>query len=206
MPRPSDAATSPSIDAPQSREALLASLHQDKDEATRRAAAGELAGMHATEELIVALQRDDSDAVRQAILTGLITIGDEQAAAGLAACLRSEDVALRNGAIEALQQMGQAAGAHVESLLASDDADVRLFAINVLEALRHQNTRIWLHQVLARDTEVNVGLGAVEALAQFGGPEDVAALRDFAQRFPNEPFVEFAVNMASRRLAAGEPR
>ncbi|TCZ64996.1 HEAT repeat domain-containing protein [Roseicella aquatilis] len=202
---PAMVADEPVERAPRAPEALLATLRSGATRAERREAALDLTAMPETAgALAAALDEEDDPSVRDAIVTALIAIGTGTAAAGLAGLLRSKDAALRNAAIEALQQMGEAAGEHVERLLASPDPDLRIFAVNVIEVLRHASAGVWLRQVLEEDPEVNVGLAAVEVLTQLGGPEDVPVLRAFAGRFPNEPFVDFAVDLACRRaIAAG---
>jgi hypothetical protein len=83
--------------------------------------------------------------------------------------------------------------------------DVRIFAVNVLEAAFYRRTqdRERLHTILLDDPDVNVGLAAVEVLSQLGGPEDVPALRAFAARFPEHPFVDFAVDLVCRQAIPG---
>jgi HEAT repeat protein len=185
-------------------DALLRALRTGASESERRDAARDLAtAPQAVEALGVALGNEAAPRVRQEIILALVGIGTAAAAAKLANFLGSEDVALRNAAVEGLQQIGIGAAVCVNDCLASDDRDERILAINVLEALGHEDTRGWLRAVLTRDNDVAVGLAAVEALTQMGEPEDVGAMRDFATRFPDEPFVGFAVNLACRRVAAG---
>jgi len=182
----------------------LVILHAGATEAERREAADELATWPETAcALGAALGEEASPRVREAIVLTLIAIGTPEAAAAIGGFLASEDVVLRNTAVEALQQIGPSAGAYVERLLEAPDPDTRIFAVNVIEALRQQEAAGWLRRVLARDPDLNVGLAAVEAIAQFGEPADEAVLRGFAARFPGEPFVTFAVNLACRRIAAG---
>jgi len=146
--------------------------------------------------------------VREAIVTTLVVISTEEAASGLADFLMSDDPHLRNLAIEALREIGPVAGSQIERLLASSYPDVRIFAVNVLDAFfyRRAQDRERLHTLLQRDPDVNVGLAAVEALSQAGGPEDIPALRAFAARFPEHPFVGFAVDMVCLRVMPGDAR
>jgi len=205
--RSHDAAAPPADE--RSPETLVAALRTAPSETARRSAALELGAMPDPASGVAAmalgecLGRETSPRVREAIVTALVGIGTEAAAAALAVHLHGEDAALRNDAIEGLRQIGAAAAPHVEQLLGSPDPDVRIFAINVLEAIRHASAAVWLRRVLAHDTEMNVGLAAVEAMAQVGGPEDVPCLRAFAARFADEPFVAFAVNEACRLVGAG---
>ena len=84
---------------PASCEELAAGL-ESADAAVRRHAAREIpACADAGAALVSRLKREEEIAVRAAILTALIRLDDPVATAGLADCLRSEDVALRNEAI-----------------------------------------------------------------------------------------------------------
>jgi HEAT repeat protein len=203
-----DAPAAP-VAAPRPAALLLAMLHAGATVAERREAALELAAVpEAARDLVVALGEEMDHPVREAIVTSLIVIATEEAAAGLANFLNSDDAHLRNLAIEALREIGPAAGSQIERLLASPYPDVRIFAVNVLDAFfyRRERDRERLHTLLQQDPDVNVGLAAVEALSQVGGPEDVPALRAFAARFPEHAFVAFAVDLVCRRAMPGEAR
>ncbi len=181
---------------------LLETLRTAPASAERRAAARGLAGSpEAAETLAAFLGEETAPEVSEAIITTLIEIGTETAARGLAWYFGSEDAAKRNAAAEALRQIGDPAASVMKERLRSPDPDERIFAIVVLEGLRHADTAVWLRDVLAGDPDINVGLAAVEALAQSGAAEDAAALRAFAARFPEEPFAAFAVRLACERVA-----
>jgi HEAT repeat protein len=186
---------------------LLATLRDGPTAAERREAALELATVPgAARDLAAALHEEVESSVREAIVTTLIVIGTREAAAGLADFINSDDPQLRNLAIEALRAIGPAAGSQVERLLTSPYPDVRIFAVNVLDAFfyRRAQDRERLHTILQHDPDVNVGLAAVEALSQVGAPEDLPALRAFAARFSEHPFVGFAVDLVCRRAAPGD--
>src|ERR1035438_2418128 len=129
----------------------LAACLESADAAVRRhAAKGMLRCPNAGATLVNRLKREQEVAVRAAILTALIRLDDPAATAELAECLRSEDVALRNEAIEALGELagtGDRAGAVppvLASLLADADPDVRIFAVNVMESVTHPDVESWL--------------------------------------------------------------
>lgn len=173
------------------------------DVTARRAAALALAGNPAAAApLLATLDREPVREVRVAIVTSLMATRTEAVAAGLTALLRSQDVALRNDAIEALRQMGDAARGPITVALDDGDADMRLFAVNALDHARTPWAREALRRVLAEDPEVNVGLAAVDSLAATGTAADAPALAAFAARFPDEPMVAFAVRMALGRLGS----
>jgi HEAT repeat protein len=130
--------------------------------------------LDAADALVSRLKREDKTTVWEAILTTLIRLDDPSATAGLADCLRSEDAALRNEAIEALRELaasGDKANAVppvLLSLLADPDPDVRIFAVNIIESARHPDVERWLIEVIERDAHVNVCATAVDLLCEVG--------------------------------------
>jgi hypothetical protein len=54
--------------------------------------------------------------------------------------------------------------------------------------------------VIEEDSDLNVCAAAVDGLAACGGRESKAPLLRLLQRFPNEPFLEFAVQAALARI------
>jgi len=167
----------------------------------RRWAARDLADCpEATPALMERLKQETDDSVRQVILTTLTRMGDFGAVMGLAQCLRSEDVALRNEAIEAMKQMPDEVAPLMRGLLHDPDPDVRIFAVNILESLRHPDVEAWLIDVIERDPHVNVCAAAVDLLVEVGTGAAREALGGLQLRFSAEPFVQFAVGLALRRL------
>lgn len=179
---------------------LLADLAA-QDSGTRRAAARELAHHpDAAGALCDRLEVETSPSVRAVLFTSLIKLQSVDVAGRLAVHLRSDDAQLRNGAIEALQEMPSAIAPHLRRLLADDDSDVRIFAVNILGALRHADAPDWLAQVVRAETHVNVCAAAVDALAEVGGLGAIDALEELRARFPAEAFMNFAIDTAIRRI------
>ena len=180
--------------------AMLAALRGGSPAERREAARGLGASPQAAGELCARLGAEPDASVRTAILTSLIRQRSPAAVAGLLPCLRSDDAALRNAAIEALQAMPEALEPHVDSLLADPDSDVRIFAVNVLAALPHAGVPAWLEGVVRTDCHVNVCAAAADALAGAGDECSVPALAALPARFPCDPFVAFAAAAAIRRI------
>lgn len=177
----------------------LAAL-EDADAAVRRDAAhglGHSPPPGAEAALAHRLQAEGDAGVREAILTALARIATPAAAAVLVPFLDREDAALRNAALESLQQMpAEVAAPALLPLLDHADADLRIFAVQGLGILAHPDRADWLARVMERDGDVNVGLAAVEALAEAGSPEALSSLETLARRFPDDAFVAFAVDAA----------
>lgn len=177
---------------------------ENTDPLARRWAARDLAtSPEAAAALVSRLQREGDASVREIILSTLTCLGNEVAVAGLVQCLRSGDAALRNEAIEAMKQLPAEVGAIVRGLLADADADVRIFTVNILESLRHPDVEAWLIEVIENDREVNVCATAVDLLAEVGSPAAFEPLQQIKVRFADEPYIQFAADLALKRISEG---
>jgi HEAT repeat protein len=175
------------------------------DAAARRASARALADFpEAVDVLCDRLECESDPTVREVILLSLIRFASPPVAKRLVAALHIDDAGLRSGVIEALQMMPEALAPHVETLLADPDSDIRIFAVNILATVPLRHAPGWLVGVIERDTHVNVCAAAADALAEIGGPEAVEPLRALAARFPDEPFLAFAIETALRRIGVVE--
>ncbi|CAK0744288.1 HEAT repeat domain-containing protein [Gammaproteobacteria bacterium] len=152
--------------------------------------------------LCTRLEQETQPPVREAIFTSLIRIGGHPVVKGLLPLLRSDDAAIRNGAIDTLQRLPEALAPYMEIMLRDPDSDYRIFAINIMTNLRHPRTPEWLRAVIERDRHINVCAAAVELMAEVGSPEDVAILASLPERFDQDPFLHFATEIAIRRIHA----
>ncbi len=181
---------------------LVAELDHE-DPLARRWAARDLVGHpQATAALVARLGVENDAAVQEFILTSLTQLGDETAVAGLVACLRSEEAQLRNAAIEAMKALPTEVAPIMSELLRDDDPDVRILAVNVLESLRHPMVEQWLIEVIDRDPMVNVCGSAVDLLGEVGSEAAHDALERLKLRFGAEPYIQFAVDLALKRISA----
>ncbi len=144
------------------------------------------------------LEKDPS--VRDVIFTTLTNLGNEIAVLGLVPCLRSEDITLRNEAIEAMKQLPDEVAPIIRILLADPVTDVRIFAVNILESLRHPQVEKWLVGVIDRDPHLNVCRLALDLLGEVGTEYSIAALCRLKGRFPDEPYIQFSTDLALKRI------
>jgi HEAT repeat protein len=180
---------------------LVAQL-DDVNPLARRWAARDLTDHPAASAALVdRLKKEQDLSVREVILTTLVRLGDAVAVVGLVECLRSEDVALRNEAIEAMKQLPDRVASIMGDLLSDADPDVRIFAVNVLESLRHPAVESWLIAVIERDSQVNVCGAAVDLLAEVGSATARAPLQRLRARYPDEPYIQFATELALKRIS-----
>ena len=171
------------------------------DDAAKRRDAVRLAGRQRAADLLAErLEAESDEGIREAIFTGLIRIGGAEAARPLLPLLRNEDALLRNAAIETLQSMGDDIVPEIEMLLDDPDSDIRIFAVNIVHSLRSPRAPDIALKVIEADTHVNVCAAAVDVLAEIGRPDMADALRAVAIRFPDQPFLAFAVRAALKRI------
>lgn len=179
---------------------LTEELDSDNPVARRWAARDLVSHPEASAALVNRLAREEDASVREVILLTLTEIGGAEAVDALVECLRSEDAALRNEAIEAMKNLPEAVAPIMAGLLEDADPDVRIFAVNVLESLRHPNVERWLISVIEQDPHVNVCATAVDLLGEVGSKLSVLPLQQLKQRFPNEPYIGFAADLALNRI------
>ena len=179
---------------------LAAQLANENPLVRREAALVLVEHQGASEILIEQLKQDNDTCVRDAILTTLISLGDTFAVMGLVECLRSENAGLRNEVVEAMKQLPEKVAPIMTSLLADANSDVRIFAVNILESLRHLQVETWLNTVIEDDPHINVCATAVDLLGEVGTSTSRSALMHLRSRFPDEPYICFAVNLALKRI------
>ena len=203
LKRSSDTAAPPAValrDYPRDLAGLLAQL-QDVDPAVRRWAARDLAAEPRAAAGICARLACEQDAsVRAVLFTTAARLGGAEVVTAMVALLRSDDPALRNGAIEVLAGLPDAVAPYVDLLLHDADGDVRIFTVNLLGDLRHPKVPQWLDQVLLHDPAVNVVGAALDVAAELGSAQTLPALREARRRFAGDAYIAFAVDLACARI------
>jgi HEAT repeat protein len=147
-----------------------------------------------------AMAAESEPRVREAILTSLARIGTPECAEAVLSGLRSDDAQLRTESLDALRAMPVATGVHLPRLLRDGDADVRVLACDLVRGQPAAQASSLLRQVLAHDSEANVCAAAMEVLAETGGPGLLPLLVQCGARFPDDPFLAFAIRAAGERL------
>ena len=172
-----------------------------EDPSKRRWAARDIVSCeHASVMLLDQLEAEKDISVKQIILSSLTQIGDTEAVNGLVRCLRTEDVSLRNEAIEAMKHLPREVASIMASLLNDPDPDVRIFAVNILESLCHPDVEQWLIDVIRDDEHINVCATAVDLLGEVGSEKSEPALLALKERFTDEPYIQFAADLAIKRI------
>ncbi len=150
--------------------------------------------------MIAALKADKDAGVQDLILQTLRKRGGNNVVDALIGFLASQDAHLRNSVIDVLQQMPKEMESHMASLLANDDADVRIFAINIMASLQHPSVPEWLEAVIVHDKHLNVCMTALDLLAETGEKSMCASVNTLLTRYPDEPYVAFSVAQVKKRL------
>jgi len=137
---------------------------------------------------------------REAALTALARARDSRAIEALVRLIRIDDPALRNSVVETLQSMGEPVIDAIRPLLDDPNPNMRIYALNVLEGIVSPRSARVAMEVALADPHVNVCAGAVDVIAACGTPDMAAALAKVPARFPDHPFLAFAVRAALPRL------
>jgi HEAT repeat protein len=152
--------------------------------------------------LTEALSRERVPRVREAIFTTLAKIGSSDSAAAALPYIRSDDASQRTAALDALRAMPAAAAVHLPQLLKDTETDVRLLACEIARALPADDASKMLGELLEREVNANVCAAAVEVLAEAGNVASLPILARCAARFPDDPFLTFAVKIARDRIGS----
>lgn len=148
-----------------------------KDESERRYAAHLLGEMKKRESIkpLMQLLFDISTAVQEAAADALVKIGGEEVVREIIPLLRSEDVALRNLAIEILEEIGEKAIDTLPCFLKDKDHDMRKFICDILGNIGSPKAIPYLIPVL-NDPHINVACAACEALGNIKDKKATEAL------------------------------
>jgi HEAT repeat protein len=185
-------------DASVSREALpsLASVSPDE----RWVAARATRDPAAIPPLGEALAHERDARVREAIFTALARIASAESAQVLLPYLRVDDANMRTGAMDALRAMQAASRPYLPGLLTDPDPHVRLLACDLVRDVGGADGPGWLCALIETEPEVNVCAAAVEALGEIADAAAAASLSRCAERFPDDPFLGFAIKVVAERL------
>jgi len=156
--------------------------------------------------LAAALPHEADARVREAMFTSLVRIGTRDSIVLVLPLLRSNDSALRTGALDALRSSPIAAHELLCELLRDPDADVRILSCELARNLPSEEASRSLCALLEREPEINVCAAAIEVLAEVGDQAALPTLAQCAQRFAQVPFLAFAIRLATERITAAGSR
>jgi HEAT repeat protein len=181
-----------------SGEALLSLSSASPDERWRAARAA--SNPAAIPSLGEALARERDKRVREAIFTALARIATPESALIVLPYLRVDDANMRTGAMDALRAMEDACRPHLPGLLTDPDPDVRLLACDLVREMGGADGPRWLCALIETEPQANVCAAAVEALGEIADGSAERSLSHCAERFPDDPFLGFAIKVVAERL------
>jgi HEAT repeat protein len=175
---------------------LVSGNHEERWSAAR--AAVDAPG--GTAALAAALQSEVDPRVREAMFTSLARIGSPESINAIVRFLRTDNASLRTGALDALRTLHDLVREQLPALMNDDDSDVRLLSCEVVRDLAGKEATLMLCDLLRRETEPNVCAAAIDVLAEVGDAAALPVLADCATRFPDTPFLAFAIKVATDRI------
>ena len=113
--------------------------------------------------------------------------------------LKSDNAYLRNAAIEFLKTYGNEAKKFLEELMESKDRDIRIFAMNILGDVKFEDSVDMLRRFILKEQDINALVTAVDYLGEVGNQDDIKLL-DALKKEINDPYVHFAIDLASKRI------
>jgi HEAT repeat protein len=182
--------------APRQAFSSLASASPDERWAAARAARDPAA----IPSLGEALAHERDARVREAIFTALARIGTSDSASIVLPYLRLDDANTRTGAMDALRAMQDACRPYLPELLADPDPDVRMLACDLVRDAGGAEGPRWLCALIEAEPQANVCAAAVEALGEIADETAEPSLSRCAERFPDDPFLGFAIKVVANRL------
>jgi HEAT repeat protein len=173
----------------------------DSADADCRRDAVQCADVHADAAALLArIDVENDTGIRALIVHRLVASRDPHLVRPLLGYVRSDDIMLRNTVSAALPAMGEVLLPDIARLCADEDPAVRLVAVSLLQGLHSPRAVDLALATLATEPHVNVCAAIVDMLAEAGGPEAVAPLEALVRRFPDAPFIAFAVAVAIKRI------
>jgi HEAT repeat protein len=148
------------------------------------------------------LARESDPRVREAIFTALTRIATPDSILVILPCLRSDDSNLRTAAMDALRTIPALLTPHLGALLEDSDSDVRLLVCDLVRVVPDGDAAALIARLLETEAQPNVCAAAVDVLTEIGDAMAIPSLQNCAARFPNEPFLTFAIKAAVNRLTA----
>jgi HEAT repeat protein len=181
-------------------DAVLAALTDGNEDERWAAARAAVSITGAVDALAAALRLEADARVREAMFTSLTRIGSSESVGAIIPLLRADDASLRTGAIDALRAMPVAVLDYMPALVSDADTDVRILSCDIARVLPGEQATSIMSALLAREPDANVCAAAIDVLAEVGGPAVLPALDSCAARFPQMPFIAFAVRIARDRI------
>ncbi|GMM71113.1 HEAT repeat domain-containing protein [Alteromonas gracilis] len=173
------------------------------DSSVRRWAVRDLSGdENAHKAFLARLPAENDPTVIEALFSALEHNMTDADASQLIGMLKSEQVQLRNGAIEIMQQNPDLFAHNVHKLMQDDDPDTRIFCVDIIGAVAHPDALNWLHHIALNDDNENVVGTALDKLAEVSDSSTHEILQTVESRFPNHAYISFVISLIRNQLGS----
>lgn len=177
----------------------------NSDRDVKRSAIRQLASHESSHSLFLErLLEEDDPVVIEALFSGLEQGISEDDIAKIILLLKSEQVQLRNGAIELLQQHPLLFAANVNRLMEDDDPDIRIFCVDIIGVVAHKEARNWLHHIVLNESNENVVGTALDKLAEIADESTLGVLDKVQSRFQNHAYIGFVISLIRTQLESSD--
>ncbi len=191
-------------ETPRTTEQLVSDLNSN-DGDVRRWAIRDLSGQKAAcDEFLRRLPFEDDPTVIEALFSALEQDMSGRHASQVLSLLKSENVQLRNGAIELMQQNPDVFAANVTLLMQDKDPDTRIFCVDIIGAVAHIEAVNWLHQFALNDDNENVVGTALDKLAEIADVTTLDILQTVESRFPSHSYIQFVISLIRSQVRGAD--
>lgn len=191
-------------ETPRTTEQLVSDLNSN-DGDVRRWAIRDLSGQKvACDEFLRRLPFEDDPTVIEALFSALEQDMSGRYASQVLSLLKSENVQLRNGAIELMQQNPDVFAANVTLLMQDKDPDTRIFCVDIIGAVAHIEAVNWLHQFALNDDNENVVGTALDKLAEIADVSTLDILQTVESRFPRHSYIQFVISLIRSQVRGAD--
>jgi HEAT repeat protein len=187
-------------DAERTNEQLIEALCSSNSQVRRWAVRDLIGHENAHHAFIERLPNETESSVIEALFDALGHNLTQQDSMHVLAMLKSENVQLRNGAIELMQHSPDHFAANVDTLMREEDVDTRIFCVDIIGAVPHPKALDWLHQIALNDDNENVVGSALDKLAEISDQSTKAIISTIESRFPNHAYIAFVSNLIREQL------
>ena len=188
--------------AERTQEQLIADL-ASADSSTKRWAIRDLANTENAHKVVLErLPTENDPTVIEALFSALEHNMTDADASQLITMLKSEQVQLRNGAIELMQQNPDLFAQNIHKLMQDEDPDTRIFCVDIIGAVAHPEALNWLHHIALNDDNENVVGTALDKLAEVCNASTYDILQTVESRFPNHAYITFVISLIRNQLGS----
>ena len=156
------------------------------------------------EVFIERLHKETDVTIIEALFSALDRTFSSKTANGMLDLLKSENVQVRNGAIELFQLNPVEFASQIDNIIDDNDPDLRIFCVDIIGAVAHKEATNWLHEIALTDTDINVVGTALDKLTEVGDGTTLEVLPLVAKRHAGNTYIEFVINILYQQLGSAD--